>query len=157
MLFWKHLFVSKNYSWFRFRQLFGKIGLLSVATSDHAGDRRPFIFLKTNKSWEKNLENLSLSWEAHKHYQIKFDDQTTNRLKMELPKMDPLTKMKLYLVSFPIPLLLSEQKNMDLKMGTWMDLNVWSENTHLRSKYHCTADLLFDWFRFEQSSKAAAN
>ena len=24
-------------------------------------------------------------------------------------------------------------------------------------KYHCTADLLFDWFGFDQSSKADAN
>ena len=29
-----------------------------------------------------------------------------------------------------------------------------SENTHHRGKYHCTADLLFDWFGFNQKSKA---
>ena len=29
-----------------------------------------------------------------------------------------------------------------------------AENTHHRGKYHCTADLLFDWFGFIQTSKA---
>ena len=28
-----------------------------------------------------------------------------------------------------------------------------TENTHQRGKYHCTADLLFDWFGFDQRSK----
>ena len=30
-----------------------------------------------------------------------------------------------------------------------------AENTHLlcKEKYHCTADLLFDWFGFDQTSK----
>ena len=31
------------------------------------------------------------------------------------------------------------------------------ENTHLRAKYQCMADLLFDWFRFDQTSKDVAN
>ena len=26
------------------------------------------------------------------------------------------------------------------------------ENTHHRGKYHCTADLLFEWFGFDQTS-----
>ena len=30
-------------------------------------------------------------------------------------------------------------------------------NTHHRGKYHCTADLLFDWFGYGQTSKADAN
>ena len=30
-------------------------------------------------------------------------------------------------------------------------------NTHQRGKYQCTADLLFDWFGFDQTSKAIAN
>ena len=32
-----------------------------------------------------------------------------------------------------------------------------SENAHNRGKYHCTAYLLFDWFGFDQRSKADAN
>ena len=28
-----------------------------------------------------------------------------------------------------------------------------SEKTHHRGKYHCTADRLFDWFGFDQTSK----
>ena len=28
-----------------------------------------------------------------------------------------------------------------------------TENTHHRGKDHCMADLLFDWFRFQQTSK----
>ena len=27
------------------------------------------------------------------------------------------------------------------------------ENTHHRGKYHCTADLQFDWFVFDKTSK----
>ena len=28
------------------------------------------------------------------------------------------------------------------------------ENTHQREKYHCMDDLLYDWFEFDQTSKA---
>ena len=28
-----------------------------------------------------------------------------------------------------------------------------AENAHHRGKFHCTADLLFDWFGFDQTSK----
>ena len=28
-----------------------------------------------------------------------------------------------------------------------------AENTHHRGEYHCIADLLFDWFGFDQTSK----
>ena len=31
------------------------------------------------------------------------------------------------------------------------------ENTHKRGKYHCTADLLFDWFGFNQTSKTVVH
>ena len=31
------------------------------------------------------------------------------------------------------------------------------EATDQRGKFHCTADLLFDWFGFDQTSKAVAN
>ena len=31
------------------------------------------------------------------------------------------------------------------------------ENTLHRRKYHCTSDLLFDWFGFDRTSKAVAN
>ena len=31
------------------------------------------------------------------------------------------------------------------------------ENTHHRGEHHCTADLRFDWFGFDQTSKADAN
>ena len=31
------------------------------------------------------------------------------------------------------------------------------ENTHHREKYHCMTDLLFDWFGFDQISKANPN
>ena len=31
------------------------------------------------------------------------------------------------------------------------------ENTYHRGKCHCTTDLLFDWFGFDQTSKADAN
>ena len=30
-------------------------------------------------------------------------------------------------------------------------------NTHNRGKYHCTADLLFDWFRFDQTGKTVVH
>ena len=30
-------------------------------------------------------------------------------------------------------------------------------NTHHRGKYQCTSDLLFDWFRFDQTSKTVVN
>ena len=30
-----------------------------------------------------------------------------------------------------------------------------TENTHHRGKYHCTTNLLFDWFGFYQTSKIA--
>ena len=32
-----------------------------------------------------------------------------------------------------------------------------AKNTHHMGKYHSTADLLFDWFGFDQTSKADAN
>ena len=33
-----------------------------------------------------------------------------------------------------------------------------TENTHhTRRKYHCTADLLFDWFGFDTTSKTAVH
>ena len=32
-----------------------------------------------------------------------------------------------------------------------------TENTHKRGKYHCTTDLLFDWFGFNQTSTTVAN
>ena len=55
----------------------------------------------------------------------------------------------------------SEQK---IVQKFWIDLltrQAWSrigrwprpENTYHRGKYHCTADLLFDWFVFDQTSK----
>ena len=31
------------------------------------------------------------------------------------------------------------------------------ENTDHMGKYHCTADILFDWFGFDQTSKYVAN
>ena len=31
------------------------------------------------------------------------------------------------------------------------------ENTHNWGKYHCVADLLFDWFGFDQTSKTVAH
>ena len=31
------------------------------------------------------------------------------------------------------------------------------ENTHLKGKYHCMADLLFDGFGFDQTSKTVLN
>ena len=37
------------------------------------------------------------------------------------------------------------------------DSMVVPENTHHRGKYHCMADLLFDWFGFDQTSKYVAN
>ena len=36
-------------------------------------------------------------------------------------------------------------------------LIVCSKNTRHRGKYHCKADLLFDWFGFSQTSKSDAN
>ena len=42
------------------------------------------------------------------------------------------------------------------KTCTW-DLNTWPENTRHKGKYHCLVDLLFDWFGFDQISKADAN
>ena len=40
--------------------------------------------------------------------------------------------------------------------------NVWgkkynTENAHHRGEYHCTADLLFEWFRFDQTSKTGVH
>ena len=32
-----------------------------------------------------------------------------------------------------------------------------AESTRHRKKYYCTADLLIDWFGFEQTSKAVVN
>ena len=32
-----------------------------------------------------------------------------------------------------------------------------AENTHHRGKYHCTAELLFEWFGLDQTSKYVAN
>ena len=32
-----------------------------------------------------------------------------------------------------------------------------TESTHFGGKYGCRADLLFDWFGFDQKSKADAN
>ena len=34
---------------------------------------------------------------------------------------------------------------------------VLAENTQNRGKYQCTADLLFDWFGFDQTSKIVAH
>ena len=41
----------------------------------------------------------------------------------------------------------------------WVVLSIWPVNTHLlcKGKYHCTADLLFDWFGFLQTSKCVVN
>ena len=36
-------------------------------------------------------------------------------------------------------------------------LMYFTENTHYREKYHCTAYLLFDRFGFDQTRKAVAN
>ena len=38
----------------------------------------------------------------------------------------------------------------------WSTNGRW-ENTHHRGKYHCPADLIFDLFGFDQTSKAVAN
>ena len=35
--------------------------------------------------------------------------------------------------------------------------NLTTENTHHMGKYHCMADLLFDWLKFDQTSKTVAN
>ena len=32
-----------------------------------------------------------------------------------------------------------------------------TENTHHRGKYHCTADHLFDWLGFDQTSKVVVH
>ena len=43
-----------------------------------------------------------------------------------------------------------------ISMG-WMRFKDWPENSHHWEKYHCTAELLFNWFGFDQASKAVAN
>ena len=37
------------------------------------------------------------------------------------------------------------------------DSMVVPENTHHRGKYHCMADLLFDWFGFDQTSQTVVH
>ena len=43
-----------------------------------------------------------------------------------------------------------------LNKGYQKHIKDWPENTHLlrKGKYHCTADLLLDWFGFGQTSKS---
>ena len=38
-----------------------------------------------------------------------------------------------------------------------MPLPAQPENSDHRGKYHCMADLLFDWFGFDRTSKYVAN
>ena len=33
----------------------------------------------------------------------------------------------------------------------------WPENTHHKTMYHCTADLLFDWFGFDRTSETVVH
>ena len=44
-----------------------------------------------------------------------------------------------------------------MQMSIAFDCVMHTENTHHRGKYHRTADLLLDWFGFDQTSKAVAN
>ena len=48
-------------------------------------------------------------------------------------------------------------KNVSVKQYFMSIIKDPSESTHRRWKYHCTVDLLFNWFGFDQTSKVDAN
>ena len=45
----------------------------------------------------------------------------------------------------------------DAEITLKLQCRLYTENTHHRGKYHCTADFQFDWFGFDQKRKTVAN
>ena len=81
---------------------------------------------------------------------------------------------KLLLLFFGLNIFwMSRRRNANIRHNNWTNVsNTWmndegparhlgkveTENTHhTRRKYHCTADLLFDWFGFDTTSKTAVH
>ena len=92
------------------------------------------------------LKNL-INFEKNRCIQIGLNNLTINSIQnaFQLAKLRRLTRLVL-------PLPTTWAKATTLTLGT-----VSAENTRHRGKYHYSADLIFDWFGFDQTSKAVAN